>query len=406
MAGPQMTMVRYNPGQLTVGWTPDQPGGFTGYQVTLESNGTQQHWQTEQTQLRVDVTLSASDKNTVWVTVLVNGQPAGTSQKYDVIAAAPLVSLVQYDTTPALRLDWTAVAGDGVALYVATLVESGGPTNNETTGGLSVVFSQELSGQKQYSVSVRAMDATGVVLGPASNSYSPIVLAPGMSLVQYDTTPALRLDWTAVQGDGVASYVATLVESGGPTRNETTDSLSVVFSQALSDQKQYSVSVRAMDATGVVLGPPSTPVAPLTTRPSAPTVAYTGSALLIRWTADTSPSTTAYLAQLLEDDADQGSRAESAPPATFDQTLESGKVYKGRVRSTANKVGGPKVEGPWTAFATGPFAEDITFAFDALGRITSFAVASYNTRAYTPDLFGNITSVTTTSTAGAGENPS
>src|SRR5690606_15977591 len=115
-----------------------------------------------------------------------------------------------------------------------------------------------------YKTSVRATAQYGIVMGPASAQYEPVLVTPDVSALIYDTSPAdqLTMRWGPVEDPKVTGFAATLREAGG-VNTVNTDQLFAVFDKTLSADKSYEATVRATSNNGIVQGPPSSSLNPI-----------------------------------------------------------------------------------------------------------------------------------------------
>lgn len=230
----------------------------------------------------------------------------------------------------------------------------------------------------------------------------PILTAPTLTGVDYDGT-RVKTDWKGPPDPGeVTSYRLTLYEDGEEKQTATIRGLTISFTpqEPFDKDKTYTVAVAPTgDKTS---GPKSGMQTLIIVAPSDAALSWNGAHLVARWSAMQPAAGTSrfeYIPGLFRD----GSPQETGNPTTglayeFESAFGSGFIYTSMVRAVRGIV-----TGPWSGPATGPFAEDVTYGFDSLGRIMSFAVANYHTRTYRPDVFGNITSVTTTAVSASGD---
>lgn len=384
---PRLTHVSYDGGKLHAEWDANIPPRFTGFMVYVkEEGGSTNEYPSQESVWEKDLQLSPHLTYKLWVVIMVSEHPTYPGDEITLITTSPQVYSVTYDGSQ-LQLYWNAAGGAGVEGYVATLEELGKNTWNEYTDELSTQFDQVLKVTEEYSVVVRAYNSNRIVLGPASAIYTPIVAAPVMTSVYYDSE-TLTLTWTAAPGGGVQAYIATLEEVGKKKRIQSTEELTAEFDQELQTTGDYKVYVQAADETAVVFGPPSEILVPLVTSPGNLRVNYTGTELVAQWAADINPLTTAYLIQLYKDDIQLEQQSLDTTTTNFEYQLDNGSVYKARVRSTGNKV-----QGPWTVWALAPYAAIVNYEYDKLCRIKTITWNQRNILTFNMDDPGNILSL-------------
>jgi|GEM_PF-7021658 len=399
-AAPTITIASNDVTEQNLWWAPAEDDGIGGYAANLQQVSGSSWWQytgPDELHAVFAVALDQQYQYTVAVRatdadVVVLGPP---SQILTMITGTPVLTLVDNDGTR-LTLNWAPAIGGAIEGYLAALSQSGGQQWTVATdaGTLTAGFAEQLVVGQAYTCWVRATGSNDVVLGPPSQILQPIAGAPTMSMVDNSGT-GVRYDWAAAPGLAVDGYLAILTQTSSSIWTESTNAstFSATFNRQLSSTEAYTSVVRASNSNDVVLGPPSETLVPLTSSPSGPTVTTTGSQIVIGWIADPNPAVTSYVAELYADGTGQGSQQAPAPPAIYQQSLATGVVYTGSVRSAGNKV-----LGPWTAPAIGPYALDTTIRYDAYGRAVELTWNSSSSITYTYDDAGNITAAQTSGT--------
>ncbi len=391
---PTITSASNDVTETNIWWIAAQGDQIEGYAANLLREGGSSSWQytdgsarrtTFHQQLdpafQYTVTVRATDAN-----LIVFGPP---SQILTMITGSPTIIMVDNGGQNIL-MRWTG-AGEGIIDgYLAMLEQTGSQRWSQSTDAdtLQTTFNVQLSVEALYTIVVRATNSNNIVLGPPSQVLVPIAGAPGITMVD-NSGHNVRYDWTAAQGAGVEGYLALLMQTGGSLWTQSTDkdTLTATFGQALSPANAYTTAVRGMNSGGIVLGPPSEILTPITTTPRNPTVNTTGTQIMVGWSADTNPIVTSYVADLFRDEASQGKQQVQGSPAIYTQPMAQGSIYTGTVRS-----GGDKLLGPWTELAIGPYAVDTAFAYDPFGRLATTTWNGANRITYTYDDAGNITS--------------
>ena len=351
---PQITEVRYDPGALTLGWAPMTASGLTGFRILLrQDGGDPQHWDVGATTYfhTVDQTLDPQSTYTAAVATLIDGAPGDQSDWLPVILLAPQMMSVVYDIAPELGLGlrWAAVEDDSVTGYTAVLIEEGGPTNTRSTGDTAAFFEGTLHVNRSYTTSVRATAQYGIVMGPASTEYRPVLVTPQVSGLIYDIEPAsvLTMRWGATGDPAVSGYAATLREAGaGHVDTVNTDALFARFEDVLDAAERYDATVRATSNDGIVQGPPSPALNPIVLQPAVSALVYDLSpdaVLTMRWGPVGDDQVDGYLAVLSVAGGSPETRTPSDTEAVFEGALDESKTYQAQVRATANNG---VIEGP------------------------------------------------------------
>ncbi len=340
MTKPIITHANYNGEQLYVEWTVDLPPRFTGFVLDLtDSDGDKQSFETNETSFTKDTALSSDKTYTLTITVMVQDQPSSTSDPLTLISAAPTMRSVAYSVSPGkLAVAWVDAEGDGakgIETYIATLTEFGKNTWNLDSNDGSVDFNKTLSSSESYSVTVRGSNESGTVLGPPSSIYEPIVSAPVVLTVMYDTDPStkLSLQWQGISGNDIQYYI-TLEEFGKNTWNNTTAETTTTFKKSLSSSEKYSVFVMASDSTGIVLGPSSTVYTPISVSPELSLVSYDSKVLELSWSAADGEGVEAYSATLEKPGSDVWYSSTDQLNTSFNKNLDPATTYNTYVRAT------------------------------------------------------------------------
>jgi hypothetical protein len=231
--------------------------------------------------------------------------------------------------------------------------------------------------------------SNGVVLGPSSPAYTILVDHPLWILGAYDAGQ-LSLTWTALPEGTVSGYLVTL-NDGTAHPYAIGDTTTTTLSVTLLPSGFYYVLVAATD--GIVRGPDSPALVPLTAPPLNPVLGYTGTALRLTWLPSGQANVTGYAVELQSDGVLSESDQPTASPQIFTAAFASGVVYTARARCS-----GPGTLGPWCATVTGPYQAELAYSFDGLGRLQSVAWEAGYTEAYVFDSAGNLDTITYTTT--------
>ncbi len=380
--------------QLTLLWRAMTQPTADGYVVVLDEVGTSNQWVATPAgpTTQFSQPLDPTQQYTATVRVTGNGgvvQGPATAPLTAITLPAQMQSMA-YSVAPSASLDliWEPVQQAAVTGYVAVLSQVGTGTQwNRTPQTPQAQFQQTLDPTQSYQATVRATGSNGVVQGPATAPLTAITAVPALSLLDYNPNSFI-VSWNTVSGAGIDGYEVTIANATSTSRYPAGNSGQSTLPVTLDPTLTYSVVVRAIDASGIVRGPPSPSLAPLLTGPTNPTLTFTGTTFNVGWTTDQNPAATAYLAQLLKNGASADQSTPSAPPAVFSDAFESGTVYASWVRST-----GTSVRGPWTQQAPGPYRSTATLTYDSLGRVKQIARANAVTTDITFDLLGNILTV-------------
>jgi YD repeat-containing protein len=385
---PVMASVNYGNGKdLVLTWSPMAGYGFKA--VLQSSTGTATPVQTASntctfTGPLTGATFTASLSATSADYVSVGPPTAG----YAALTQAPsMVSVV--NTGAGVNLAWSPLAGSSA--YQAVLQVPGQSPAFSTPTAAQCVFNGPL-GTPESTCWVSGTASNGVVLGPPSAVYTVLVGRPLWVLAAYDAGQ-MGLSWTAVTDKTVSGYLITiagLTPSAYPVGNATSKTVSAILAPLTS----YPTTVAATN--GIVEGPPSPTLIPLTAPPLVPNLGYTGAALRLSWAPSGEGGVTGYAVELMSNGASSETKTPTASPQNFTTAFASGVAYTARARSS-----GPGTLGPWCASATGPYQAQLAYVYDSQGRIASIAWAAGFTEAYAFDSAGNLLSASYSPTPAA-----
>ncbi|ATQ42409.1 hypothetical protein [Caulobacter mirabilis] len=346
---PVFTSATYIPGKLTARWTATPPGtGFTGYVVTLTTNGTPETFPSQTTSVfTLNRTLDAASTYTLQVAMQITGQPSVPSAVITLIVQAPTLTQVNNNGTK-VTYRWSAAGGAGVGGYFAGLNSSATNWTNQTAANvLTTTFTQALASAGACTAWVRACSSDGVVLGPSSTVLTVITQAPALTRIN-NTGAVVVYAWTAAAGGGVDGYLATLTSPATNWTNQTNaQTLTTRFNQSLSGQASCTGWVRAVGSSNVVLGPATATRTLITEAPTLTSINNNGAKVVYRWTAAGGAGVQGYVARLSSPFTDWNqSTGASTLQATFNQALAGLGTCTGWVRgsSTDGVVLGPTTQ--------------------------------------------------------------
>jgi hypothetical protein len=380
LAAPTLTMVSYSGTALMLAWAPVT--GFSAYSAWLQAGANPPQRQTvSQGLMATFAGALAQGAHTTWVSVQsADGVCIGPpSQVYAPIQVSPVMTSVNYNGAT-LSLVWTAAPGFAVTL--ASVQALGHQARQQSIRGTSCSFSGPLTGVGDNSCVVRAQSEDGVNTGPAADVFTIIVGNPILQELDYDAA-ALTLQWTAATDPTVTGNLLVLSGGAQPINVPlgTTGSQSVPATLAAGGA--YGAVLYATN--GIVVGPGSPPVIPLTVAPTGMVLGFDGAHLRANWAAVAGSGVTGYIAELSKD----GVATETDPAATPRQVFTSGltadSIFTARARAT-----GANAKGPWSAPATGPYRTTMTYGFDGQGRIKTVGWSNGAAETYGFDTAGNL----------------
>jgi chitodextrinase len=299
----------------------------------------------------------------VWLMQMVAFKAA--SQTGDTTApTAPSSLTASAPSSSQINLSWTAATDNvGVTSYLVERCQGAGCSSFAQVGtSVTTSFNDTgLLASTSYSYRVRASDAAAN-LGPFSST------ATASTLAAPDTTPPtaptgltasavsssqVDLSWTgATDNVGVTNYLVERCQGAGcSTFTQIGTSATTAFSDtAVVPTTTYGYRVRATDAAGNLGGfslvaSATTPAAPDTTPPSAPTglsaLAVSSTQINLSWTASTdNVSVAAYLVERCQGTGCSGFAqiAVALAPSTSlsDSGLSPSSTYSYRVRAVDN----------------------------------------------------------------------
>jgi len=305
------------------------------------------------------------------------GPPSTT---YTAITSAPTMTAV-VNTGAGLALTWQSLAG--CTGYQASQQVAGSPVTTVAVTGTAYTFNSPVSISNATTCWVSATGGGGVVTGPPTPVYTALVGQPKWVQVAYNAGQ-MSLSWTAVS-DATANGYAITVQGLTQPAYSVGKVTATTIAATLTALTSYPTSIVATN--GVVQGPPSPTLIPLTAPPKAPLLGYTGSKLQLAWSPSGESNVTGYATQLLSNAVSPENTTASQSPQQYATAFGAGIVFTACVRAS-----GPGTLGPWSASVTGPYQSNIIYAYDALGRIATITRAAGFTETYGFDSAGNLLS--------------
>ena len=137
-----------------------------------------------------------------------------------------------------------------------------------------------------------------------------------------------------------------------------------------------------------MLGPVSKKYPAIINLVDHPMLNYTGTQLIAHWTIPQKLVGKSFAVELYKDSQKIADESTTNDQQEFHFTLDSGSIFKSRVRATKGIV-----QGPWTIFSEGPYAATLIYAYDQLARIESVTWNEKTKLGYTFDNSGNIETI-------------
>jgi len=338
-----------------------------------------------------------------------------------VIIYTPVVNELKYDTvTVFVRLKAPSPAPPPDTYYIMTIFKDGNGENSPPFVGLNgtgpldhapptaechvTVVANQDTPQGQFSCTST---------GPSSAQVGIITQPATIERVQFFAGGRVEVDATGptsvgppINGHRSASGNALC---NAPPLTDFTDAPGVLTQDFDGDKGVLELTAeidpsqptcviaagtsKSGDTTSV--GPFSAPLQIITEAPASMSLmSTTANALIANWSAVPPPpgSGVSYTVELLRDSNLIDEQSTSQLHFTFAVQFEQGRVYALAVMATADQG---KVIGPLSAQVPGPFISNApTVVYDSLGRLVSMSITGYRNVTYTPDSFGNITTVT------------
>lgn len=378
--------VDYSSGvNLVATWAP--PAGYQTFQAFLQSsaagtsslnvNGDTCAFAGPLTGAAYTVSVAAASPDFVSV-----GPPCAGVQA---LTEAPVMTSVYYSGAQ-LALAWQALAGCTGYQAVLQVPEQQAQTLSVIVTSCNFPGILDVAGCTCW---VSGTASNGVVVGPPSPVYTVLMDRPLWVLGAYDSGQ-LSLTWTPVDESTVSGYLVTF-NDGTSNPYAYGDVTSATLSLTLLPSGSYYVMVAATN--GIVRGPDSPALVPLTAPPLNPFLGYTGAALRLTWLPSGQSNVTGYVAELQSDGILSESTQPAASPQLFTTSFSSAVVYTAQARCS-----GPGTLGPWCATVTGPYQAELAYGFDALGRLSSVAWGGGFTETYAFDSAGNLLTAAYTAT--------
>ncbi|MBS1912750.1 MAG: hypothetical protein JST22_12250 [Bacteroidetes bacterium] len=200
-----------------------------------------------------------------------------------------------------LYAEWIATLPPHFTGYRVDLTPAGGATQTFTTQVGNITINETLSPTTDYTLTVTVM----VDNEPTDQTASvEVITSPPILTLVDNGGSSLLLAWAAASGAGVTGYLAHLVEVLHQSWTQETDAatLTTTFPLTLKSTSTYTVDVRASGDNGVVLGPPSQVLAPITTAPTITAASNDVTESNLWWAPAAGDDIEAYAANLLQVD--------------------------------------------------------------------------------------------------------
>lgn len=380
LATATLTMVSYSGTALMLAWAPVT--GYTSFSAWLQA-GTNPPQSQPPTQTLTATFPGALGQGAygAWVCVQsVDGICIGPpSEVYAPIQASPTMTSVNYNGAT-LSLTWTPAPGFAVTL--ASVQTIGQQAQQQGIRGTGCAFPGPFTGVGASSCTVRAQSDDGVNTGPAAAVFTLIVGHPVLQELDYDAA-ILTLQWTSASDPTITGNLLVVSGAAQPIDVPLGTTGTQAVPAALTAGGAYGAVLYATN--GIVVGPGSPAVIPLTTAPTGVVLGFDGTHLRANWTAAAGSGVTGYVAEL----SLNGVATETDPAATLQQVFTSGltadSIFTARVRAS-----GANAKGPWSAPATGPYRTALTYGFDAQDRIHTIGWSNGATETYGFDTAGNL----------------
>lgn len=265
--------------------------------------------------------------------------------------ASTVFLLVTYDQGSLCAL-WRPVTVAGLSGYRITVSPpQGAPqTTDAAASANSINIPIALTNVPGYTISIAVL--VNADPGPTSTPLGLITAAASVLAMVYDVLPAARLSmlWLAVNQSPVTGYVVVLSDGVGGQWTLTPSTPQAQFTQLLDPTKNYQATIRATGSNGVMQGPVTGPLAPITASTQLLSMIYDtapAAKLSLTWQVVNSTLVTAYVIVLDEVGASgQWTNTSNEANTEFDQTLDLTHDYQVTIRATGNNG---VVQGPATA---------------------------------------------------------
>ncbi|OLF77677.1 hypothetical protein AWH62_03105 [Maricaulis sp. W15] len=338
MTAPVILLAAYDPGAFHAQWQLPgaAPAGLSGFRLDITGSGgfaAREEVGASSRSDMWDVTLTDLSQTYVFtVTVLINGAPGDTSLPVTLLTTALSLTGIVYDLDPdTLTLSW-APPKSGAEGGMATVTGGGGTHNGQGKNGTRIAVTLDPS--DTYQITARAYADAGVVLGPTSPVYAPVILPLTLTAITYDLQPDIvTVSW--VPPTGTATGGLATVAGDGATRNGT-GTVGAKVRVTLDTTKIYQVTARGAAYDGLVMGPASDAYAPIADPLSLTEITYDtdpADVLTVGW-GSLRGGADAGLATLVGGGAAHSQSGVSN--AVFPGTLNSGTAYQITARPTSH----------------------------------------------------------------------
>ena len=273
---PEVTLVRFGAGVLTVSWTADwNPNPNAAAAVTVWDGDT------------VIARSEAGPPFSVWIpvdlapdkayTVSVDPRFSPPSTKVPIVSEGPTLLSVTTEVTRVVTIQWV---GSPMLASVQPILRWGSsefalPPSPATTAPL--VFTLPDNIPNSATVALRGI--AGIATGPSGPSANILTVAPIALALSYDGTDVVAT-WCPVANPSVDRYAVTLQPQGQAAVRVTSEG--PIARIPYAGTAPATVTVAAMAST-IALGVASAPVDIIVAAPSITSAVYDGSAVRLTW---------------------------------------------------------------------------------------------------------------------------
>ena len=272
VAEPGLSLLQYSltdGGNLNVEWGDVR--NATNYATTVKATDGSYDKDFPSTQSNVQIAESLDTSKTYQVIVVSTAADAvvigPSSNPLSPLLISPSVTLLQY-TLPqgngSLETQWNAVP-DATAYITTIQATDGSYKKNIPSTEPNSALNKTLDAVKSYQVIVSSFADDGVIIGPASEPLTAIVVEPSVSLLQYslsDGDGSLNTNWGAV--NNATGYITTVSATDGSyKKNIPSMEPNSKLDKTLPVGKTYDVTVTGIGEGGVVIGPPCAALNPI-----------------------------------------------------------------------------------------------------------------------------------------------
>lgn len=282
-----------------------------------------------------------------------------------------------------LELTWTPVTDPAATGYIVSVLSGLQVMDEYTSGGptASIPFASNID-----TIQVHAIGSS--TSGPPTFPFKPFTERPIITLIAFDTSGSLRIDWDKVGGATrykVEFRVGNVVKL---TKNINSANSLTLSPSELPSSGIYDVTVQAFgsQANDNMSSPVSAAMPAVVLPPPIIDIEYDGRTARVTWEAIVSPVITGYVTTILNGDNPVSKAITVGPTASIDVAYDAAIKYNVVVQANTS-CGQGQPSPPGALFQSGWYPSTATNAAAHIIPASLAGMSNYDIVVYLPNIF-------------------